>query len=162
MKTLDQQRKAEDRVCEDWLLFAEDRAQTLAERREEVLHSSSAPNNGQPGAPYYVSRPTENTGLACATIRVEEAQAWVDLMKIVAEGLPTHLQVFLDLRRKTRFQRGNQGWVAYVMAHYPIEMERATGKSASVHYVSHRSTFTVWWRDIVNITARLAIRRGML
>lgn len=160
--TLEQARRAENRKCEDWLLFADDRAKMLRQQRDEMLVPSSISRDGMPGAPLFVSNPTMNTALAVASLPLDEAEAWLDLMRLIETGLPTHLQVFLDLRRQTRHCRGNKGWVGFVQSRYPVVMEKATGKPAKEHYVAHRSTFTEWWHDIVEITARLAIRKGML
>lgn len=160
--TLEQARRSENRICEDWLLFANDRARILRQQRDDMLTPSSSVSDGMPGAPGHISNPTMNTALAVASLPLDEAEAWLDLVRLVEIGLPTHLQVFLDLRRQTRDCRGNKGWVAFVQSRYPMEMEKATGKPASEHFVAHRSTFTEWSNHIVEITARLAIRKRLL
>lgn len=160
--TLEQARKSENRTVEDWLLYAEDRAKILRQQRNDMLTPAGVSCDGMPGAPYYVSNPTANTAIAAASIPLDTAEAWVELVRLVEIGLPTHLQVFLELRRQTRHCRGNKGWVAFVQSRFPQEMEKATGKPAKDHFVSHRSTFTDWWNVVLDITVRLAIRKGLL
>jgi hypothetical protein len=73
-----------------------------------------------------------------------------------------HLLVILRLRRQYRNHRGRRGWTAPVQTRFPHELAALTGKPAEDHFKVSRNTFQNYWREVVDLAAREAIRKGLL
>lgn len=84
-----------------------------------------------------------------------------DLEGRLSAGTP-HLLVVLRLRRQYRDQRGRLGWVSPVQARFPDELAAVTGLPAEDHWKSCRNTFHLYWRELLDLAAREAIRQGLL
>lgn len=85
-------------------------------------------------------------------------QAYEDSL---AESAP-NLLVVLRLRRQYRNHRGRRGWTSPVQARFPHELAALTGRAPEDHWKEGRNTFHGYWREIVDLAAREAIREGLL
>ena len=163
MVDVTRQKTQDNRTVESWLLFAEDRLTEYQARRQQILDSSPAPPDGMPGAPYRKSDSTGSKGQALAALAEDEG--WLvfikDFNNSLAETAP-HLFVVLRLRQEYRHRRGPNGWTGPCMARFPRELATMTGESEAKHFKGSRSTFHCYWREVVDLAAREAIRRGLL
>ena len=128
--------KAQDKVVSDWLL----------RYPERVLMARKAASKG---------------------LAVKFDIRWLDLIDNVESCLTEEQRVFLEVRRQARSQsgrrqRGRPGWVPYTQSKYPLAMARRTGKDPALFYISTYCGLSSRWEKIVQITARLAIKRGLL
>jgi hypothetical protein len=77
---------------------------------------------------------------------------WVALIEEIELELPRHLRAFLILRRQYRDQKGRKCWTVTV----EVKLQEQE------IFVESRQTLADWWKKIVNITARIAGKRGLL
>lgn len=155
-------KRQDNRTTESWLLHAEDRLYDYQRKREAILESSaSAPEVVTSG--WVPSNQTEAKGIRLADLA--EQEAWLGFITRFSAGLmlsQPHLHVVLVLRREYRNRRGRSGWVTPCMARFPVELAKLTGQPAVLSYRASRNTFHAYWREIVDLAAREAIREGLL
>lgn len=152
---------ADNQTVEGWLLYWEDRLLEYQAARQNVLESSPPKTNMASGG----FRRSDQTGdKAVKLAALAEREPWLMFVRDFEEGLvdTPHLLVVLRLRRQYRDYRGRRGWVAPVQVRFPGEMEAITGQPADGFFRVHRNTFHGYWRDVVDLAAREAIRRGLL
>ena len=158
--TLDVEVKNDNRIVEGWLLWYHERKSEYLSTREAILHSSSNTSIHEVISEGEVSDPTGHKGEKLAeSKRTEE---WLKLIEEVEMRLPWKLEIFLRLRREYRYASGRNGWVAGVQWKFAQEVAKQLGKKPSETWVESRSTFWSWWNQIVDYTARLAAKRGLL
>ena len=159
---LDQEIKAENQLVSDWLLFCPDRKTELLLIRENILHSSSLPDRNGRCKSNAISDITANKGIKLGDL---EMQKWVELIEEIELDLTWQKKIFLRLRREYRYEQrgyGGKGWVYHVQYKYAEEMAEKTGKGIEECWIDDRGTFWRWWNRIVNNTARMAGKRGLL
>jgi len=155
-------RTKENQAVEGWLLFWEDRLLAYEAAREEVMggKSRTVMVGGQRGGK---TSATEAKGLKLAELAQREP--WLMFVKdfeaMLGSSAP-NLLVVLRLRRQYRNYRGRRGWVGPVQVRYPMEVAAVTGKPAEGYFLVSRNSFHGMWRDIVDLAAREAIRRGLV
>lgn len=157
--SLEEEARLDNEAVADWLLMYEERRQEYL----ELLEDAACPVGVD------LSQPRANTNAvsdptARAAIRLAETNysAWLAVVEEVERRLSWRLQVFLRLRREHRHARGNQGWVVQVQRRYAEVVAAKTGEDIEDTWISSRTTFTVWWRQIIEYTVRAAARRGLL
>lgn len=158
---LDKKAREDNRIAANWLLWCQERRQRLEEQREEILHTSAGGYDRPVTArEKSVGDPTANR--AVKLMKLEKDEKWLRLIEDIEKGLSLNDKTFLKLRRRYRHRRGQHGWTAKMQVEYPKAMAKATGKKESEFWVEHRTTFTAWWRRIIDHTVREAIRRSLL
>lgn len=153
----------ENHIVAGWLLWYNERKQEYEQRREELLYSSKTLEMvaGAPvgfGGGY--SDPTGAKASKLAELR--KTEQWLRLVEEVELRLPPKMQIFLRLRREYRYSKGRNGWVAPVQWKFAHEMAKIQGKKPEDTWIESRRTFWVWWDRIVEYTARIAAKRGLL
>lgn len=156
--SLEQEVRDDNEKVERWLLWHEERQADYA-RRYELIMAGRAKPEGIPGTGY-ISDPTASQGIKLA--RLNKLRKQLELVEEVERRLAPKMQVFLRLRRKYRYRRGRNGWVAAVQHEYCAEMARLLGKQERDVWIESRNTFNGWWNRIVDYTVRLAAKRGLL
>ena len=137
----------------DWLLNIADRRRQYVQRQSEFSCLSVVTSDGQPSA-HNPGRPTERKGMQLAEL--EAAKCWIITIEMVESMLSPKKTAFLAIRRESEGpsmnDRGRPAWVDYaqmqLMERHGIDLSR-------------RAMFD-WWREIVELTVRVAIRRGCL
>lgn len=158
--SLESEIRNENRKVAYYLLNYPDIKEELEEQRLLILNATHHPDDPAPGR-NTPREPSDPTGAVVVQLsELHEREQWVALCEEVAAQLPWQQKVFLRLRQDMRHASNRTGgWTSYVQAEYAAEAERRTGKTARV---PSRQTLNQWWNDIVNTTARAAIKRGLL
>lgn len=159
MIELDAEVKKDNQKVEEWLLWYEERKTEYLNAREAIIHSSGPSLHEVTGATTNISDPTGQKGAKLAELK--KTEAWLRLIEEVQTRLPWKLEIFLLLRRKYRY-RGRNGWVAAVQWEFAYEVAAQLGKKPEETWVASRGTLWLWWNQIVDFTARLAAKRGLL
>jgi hypothetical protein len=150
----------ENEQAADWLLNFNTYKKQYIEALEAANDSAASIDNGMP-SPTSVGRPTEQK--AITFVELERRRQWLMTIENTEQILSEKRRVFLSLRRQAEsigFEavQGRPGWVDFVQVQYAKWHELRYHK----YYLPGRKTLFDWWNSIVNITARIAIRRGCL
>jgi hypothetical protein len=156
--------RADNKRVAAWLLEKNERKAGIEVRREEILKS---PSLGIPKIPSRGVKVSDPTGFAALKLtELMEAERWIAVIEEVERRLPDKQRIFLELRREAGHLRGDirgrPAWVPYVQCKYPLVMAERTGKKVAEFYISHPNTYTTWWNRIIEYTARIAAKRGLL
>lgn len=162
--TLEQEVRNENRVVQGWLLNYRTRKEEYCRSRGDVLFASPQPPDGMPRGSE-TSDPTERKGNILAEMN-EKDGLWLDLIEEVQERLSWKMQIVLKLRREAAYirgkERGRPAWISYVHVKYCEEVAIKTGKQLEDVWVDRERTISDWWFRIVEYTARLAAKKGLL
>ena len=162
--TLEDEIRNENRIVQGWLLGYRQRKEEYCRRRGDILLASPLPPNGLPRGSE-TSDPTERKGGMLAELAEDEA-LWLELVEEVQVRLSWKMQIILKLRREAVYirgkRRGRPAWVAYVHVKYCEEVAAKLGKQLEDVWVNNEDVFSEWWKRIVEYTARLAAKRGLL
>lgn len=154
--------KAENRIVSDWLLYYPERLHKHKEHQEYIPSYRGPSMSGEIQGKGETSDPTASI----VAQRLKYDSGWFTLIEEVEQSLPEKQRVFLEVRRKATQQRGGKpgrpAWVAYVQCSYPLVMAERTGRDVEHYYISSDKTIKLWWERIVDYTARLAAKRGLL
>lgn len=164
-RALDVEIKQDNRIVAGWLLYYHERKQEYLEQREAILHSSPpCLSDAMPGSKNAVSDPTGRKGQKLADL--QETERWLALVEEVERRLPWKMQIFLILRRECRFNTKNRpgrpSWVPVVQRRFAQELAARLNKAEEDVWINSPATFHEMWDRIVNYTARLAAKRGLL
>lgn len=108
-----------------------------------------------------VGNPTLNK--AIQSNELEYRKNWLEVVELTESTLSEKKKMFVNLRRlamdiQFKQEVGRPGWVDYVSCKY-----------SEWHYIKYgiavqpsKQCMTKWWDDIVQVAARLAIRKGCL
>ena len=136
-----------------WFLNIESKRRQYIQNQSEFACLSVATSDGQPSA-HNPGRPTERKGMQLAEL--EAAKCWIITIELVESMLSPKKTAFLSIRRESEGRsmndRGRPAWVDYAQ----IQLMERHGID-----LSRRAMFD-WWREIVELTVRVAIRRGCL
>lgn len=138
----------------DWLLNITDRRRQYVQRQSEFACLSVVTSDGQPSA-HNPGRPTERMGLQL--VDLESAKCWIMTIELVESMLSPKKAAYLNLRREANYmpgtgERGRPAWVGYVQC----QLIERHGVDLS------GSAMLNWWHEIVELTVRVAIKRGCL
>ncbi|MCL6590672.1 MAG: hypothetical protein K6U80_12030, partial [Firmicutes bacterium] len=160
---LEQEIRADNRIVEDWLLWIIERKQSYFNYKKEITESLGTGNIAVEVKPKNkVSDPTATKGLKLSSAEIQRMKEWIELVEEVETRLSPKMQVFLKLRREHRFASGRNGWTASVQLKFADELARLTHQKPEDTWIQSRNTFTLWWSKIIDYTARLAAKRGLL
>lgn len=154
----------QDRKAAGWLLYHGDRKKELEEEKEEIRQSGLS-------AVSYTHEPKSQTNrksdsVASTIIKLDSIrkEKEIRLIEDVMQVLPQEKRVFLELRQKYRHVRGGRGnYGAYtkIQYEYAEKMAKLTGKDEEEVWKAE-ITLKKWWKEIINITVRLALKRNLL
>lgn len=161
--------KHENDKTSEWLLDYPQRKNAYIEALEairEFTELSSTQYTGLPGG-CGVGRPSEEKGLRLVRIGITEEELqlqekWLEVVELAEQTMSEKKLVFLELRRGAEnlelTRGGKHPWVTYVQVRYADWHYRRFGRAS----VPSRQTMIDWWNAMVNVTVRLAIRKGCL
>ena len=154
--------KQENRIVSDWLLYYPERLRQHEEQLASVTFLSSPSLSDDIQGTGGTSDPTARV----AAQRLKYDSAWFDLIADVERSLPEKQRVFLECRRQALKQHGGRpgrpAWIAYVQCRYPLVMAERTGRDVEHYFIGREMTLHQWWERIVDYTARLAAKKGLL
>jgi len=153
----------ENRIVSDWLLFHPDRKKEHENKREEILQSlpPSFPKGIAASGSKLVSDPTGRRATKLAELEAATGK-WIKLIEEVEQRLPRKMKIFLQIRRELRYEREPHGWTAALQHRYAEALAEQEGKDEEEVWIEDRTTFWRWWNKIIEYTARLAAKRGLL
>ena len=161
--------KAENKKAADWLLNYQSKRAAYIEAvqgMQEFDVIGATEYTGMPGGSG-VSNPAERMGLTLVdyTLQAPELELqrnWILTIEDVERVFGEKKLVFLELRRRAanlEFNTvGRPAWTGYVQVKYADWFYRKYGKAS----VPGKQTMLEWWNDMVDLTARVAIRHGCL
>ena len=138
----------------NWLLNIEAKRRQYIQNQSEFACLSVVTSDGQPSA-HNPGRPTERKGMQLAEL--EAAKCWIITVEKVESMLSPKKTAFLEIRREAELiagegDRGRPAWVDYaqaqLMSRHGIDLSR-------------RAMFD-WWRELVELTVRVAIKKGCM
>lgn len=152
--------KHENKIAAWWLLHYAERRKIYMEARKSftVLKATAI---GMPRGSD-IGFPTERKSEQLMNLEMD--RLWLMTVEDAERCLSEKKRAFLEFRRRAEgmeFQRqdvGRPGWVDYVQARYADWHHRRYGGD----YVPTDRTLRNWWHSIVDLTVRIAIRRGCL
>jgi len=149
----------ENKKAARWLLAYPERKQAYFEMLNNVQFIGAAVNDGMPRSTE-IGRPAEKKGIRLADI--DKARLWLMAIEDAEKTLGEKKLAFLDIRRQAEKQKSNSpgrpGWIDYTMSRYADWHSRRYGGD----YVPSYNTLRTWWQEIIDVTVRIAIRRGCL
>ena len=139
-----------NRQAAEWLLEVEPRRQQYLAQDFSFIGATACDGMPRAAGP---GNPTQRRGLQLADIR--NAENWIITIEIVEGMLSPKKRAFLDLRRKAEKvnhcgERGRPGWVCWLA----WAMQDRHGLEMADR------TIRAWWYEIVDLAARVAIKRG--
>lgn len=161
--------KAENEKASQWLLDYPQRKNTYIEAIEnmqEFSALSATEYTGMPGGGK-VGHPAESKGMVLVDFGLQKSELkkqlqWILAVEDTEKTLSEKRLVFLELRRRASHlelnQVGRPAWTAYVQTKYADWHYRKYGRAS----VPSKQAMISWWNDMVDVTARIAIRRGCL
>lgn len=150
--------KQENEIVSNYLLYYHELHNEYLEKREDIIHYKKV---GRVFKDKKQGSPTESKGRKLID-NLQKTEQWLKLISEVERNLPPELKVYLKLRREYRDARGRTGWTAAIQSKLPDELSKLTGENPETIWIESRNTFTRWWDKIVEYTARLALRNGLL
>lgn len=150
----------ENELASDWLLNFNTHKKQYFEAVEAANDSAAGTESGMPMSTS-VGRPTEQK--AITFVELERRRQWIMAIEKTEQILSEKQRVFLSLRRQAEINgyepvQGRPGWVDTVQVQYAEWHELRYHR----YYLPGRMTMFDWWKRIVDITARVAIRSGCL
>lgn len=141
-------------TASDWLLNIADRRRQYVQRQSEFSCLSVITSDGQPSA-HNPGRPTERMGMQL--VDLEAAKCWIMTIELVESMLSPKKMMFLQLRREAgelpgTGDPGRPSWVPYVQSNLVCR-----------HGIDlSRDAMFDWWHELIELTVRVAIKRGCL
>lgn len=155
-RTLSQQYQDENLEAKGYLYHLEDREDEL----EELKNPPADRDEGMPRGPG-VGDPTSSQAVALTNPEIVRMEKWLDAIRDMETRLPLHLRIFLKHRRLYRNEQGPKGWVYPTQKGYAADIAAETGQPEEKTWRS-RNTMYRYSEELIHVTVRLAIRRGLL
>ena len=151
--------KKQDRVAADWLLNYHDRRRAYIDAQESYTALSATVSTGMPHGSG-TSNPTESKAISLAEL--ERQKLWIMTVEDAEKVFGERKREFLNIRRYADSEEssgvGRPGWVDCVQARYAAWHESRYGKAD----VPAKVTMYRWWDEIIEVTVRIAIKRGLM
>jgi len=157
----------QNRKVAGWLLFYPEMKEWMEEEKEKIRQGVIKSIRYSHEAKSKTNK--VNDSVANIIVRIDEIERTkkaqcVRLIEDVMMALPLEKRVFLGLKQKYRYYRGCRGKTgAYtkIQIEYAKVMSQQTGMSEEEVWKEIR-TLQSWWREIVEVTVRLALQRNLL
>lgn len=153
--------KRDNEIASDWLLYYPFRRRQYYEDLLDVENSTpvSAEVNVKTGPG------NQTMQKAVKLVELSRTELWLQCVEDVEGIFSEKKLIFLQARREAAYMvktvRGRPAWVVYVQRHYAERMAVRYNTTPDKFWVSE-TTLKEWWREIVEIVARVAIKKGCL
>lgn len=151
-----EQVKHENKIVQDWLLFYDERKEAYLRKREEILNSTPVFTGSGSIKTNKYSDPTGRKAVNLAEL--QELEKWLEVVDYIEKELPLNYRVLLQVRRKYRYL---YSWRLPAQFEYARLMSQETGKPEEDVYIEVDRMWDMW-EKIVNLTARVAAKKGLL
>ena len=150
--------KRQDKISADWLLNCQEYRNQYLVEKESYSELSATIYSGMPHGSG-IGKPAENKAITLTDLEVKKF--WIMTIEDAESTLSDKKNIFLELRRRAEQidairEVGRPGWVDYVQVRYADWHEREYGKACLLS----KNTLHGWWNEIVDVTVRIAIKRG--
>ncbi len=151
--------KADNKMAEEWLLLYPARLKQFYQDRKDILYSAQVQKvevSNSRMSDFVVNK-------AVRLAKLENVERWLKIIELVEETLSEEKKIFLECRRETAFSPAGKGpgrpaWVVYVQKQYAERMAEKYNTAVEKFWVSE-TTIKNWWNEVVNLTARVAIKK---
>lgn len=160
--------KSENDQAADWLLNYQQKKIMYIEAVESMQEFSPLVATNYSGMPkgMVTSNPSQDKGMVLINFglrkpELELQRKWLITIDDTEKTLSEKKMVYLELRRRAVNIEPNRirpSWVDYVQAKFADWHYRQYQKE----FVPCKQSMVDWWNDIINVTVRIAIRRGAL
>ena len=153
--------KKDNEIASDWLLY-------YPYRKRQYYDDLLDVENARPVSEVSVRTGPGNQTMQKAVKMVElsHTELWLQTVEALESVLSEKKQIFLEVRREAAYisnktVRGRPAWVIYVQRHYAERMA-ARYKTTPDKFWTHEQSLKAWWKEMVETTARIAIKQGCL
>lgn len=152
--------KRDNEISSDWLLYYPFRKKQYYEDLLDIENSS-------PRSEVKVRTGPGNQTMQKAVKKLDlsHTELWLQSVEIVEGIFNEKKLVFLQVRREAAYIvkniRGRPAWVVYVQQQYADRMAKRYNTTPERFWVSE-TTLKDWWREMVEVMARVAIKKGCL
>lgn len=156
--------REQDRKAAGWLLHYVDIKERLEEKKEDMYDSTLQAMKISDEPKSRTNLTADQTGNTVVKLSNFKEEKQIRLIEDVMQVLPQEKRVFLQLRQKYRHVRGGRGnYGAYtkIQYEYAEKMAKLTGKDEEEVWKAE-ITLKKWWKEIIEITVRLALKRNLL
>lgn len=151
--------KNDNHEAADWLLYYPFRRSQFYRDKVELMNGTKLPE-----VPVYTGPGNPTMQKALSLSGLLKTEAWLETIELVESMLSDKKRIFLQCRREaaymTRKVKGRPAWVVYTQIHYADEMAKRYGHSPEKYWVSE-NTLKFWWANMVEVTARVAIKKNL-
>ncbi|TCL39975.1 hypothetical protein EV210_101175 [Anaerospora hongkongensis] len=158
----------QDKQAAEWLLNFPDKRKAYFESMAK-MYNTNGEYASEVAATLYtgmpkgsdVGRPAEDK--AIGLVELSQQNIWIMTIEDVYKVLSPKKLIFLEARRQAEItyydaKQGRPGWVAETAKQYCNLIEKQYG----YYHLPAEKTVKSWWKDVINITVRVAQRRGCL
>jgi hypothetical protein len=154
--------KRQNQIASEWILYYHQRFQVFNQMQNNISALAATQYTGIPQGKG-ISDPTAQKVIKLDSLKNDEL--WLTTIKDVEKIVSPQKKVFIEVRRRAEESRnagiatvGRPGWVSYTQATYADKIYRMYG----YEQVPSERTMMSWWNQIVELTVRVAIKRGCL
>ncbi|GMB01059.1 hypothetical protein [Pelosinus sp. IPA-1] len=150
--------KRQDKISADWLLNCQEYRNQYLVEQESYSELSATTYSGMPHGSG-IGKPAENKAITLTDLEIK--RLWIITIENAESTLSNKKKAFLEFRRRAEIienakEVGRPGWVDYVQVRYADWHEKEYGKTCLLS----KNTLHSWWNDIVDVTVRIAIKKG--
>jgi hypothetical protein len=155
--------KRQNREALRWILDYDRLKTSYINSLAEFSTLAAAVNDGMPKGTD-TSRPCQNK--AISLVEMERQNLWIQVIELMERTLSRKSKKYLELRRevyepqKRKTKPGKDEWVGYVSTQYADWLEKEEGVKNAVPPT--QQCMCNWMNKIIEVTARLAIKKGIL
>ena len=152
--------KYDNEIASDWLLY-------YPYRRRQYYEDLLDAENSRPVSEVNVKTGPGNQTMQKAIQKIEltQTEQWLQCVEDVENIFSEKKRIFLQVRREAAYMvksvRGRPAWVLYVQRHYADRMAERYNTTPDKFWVSE-TTLKDWWHEMVEVMARVALKRGCL
>jgi hypothetical protein len=151
--------KQENKTVSDWLLNYHERLNAYKEKCSQFATLGATQYDGMPKGTS-VGNPTQSKGMSLANLETDKD--WLLVVEATESTLSEKKRMFLHFRRQmvnNQYSNGGRpGWMDNVQYKYAEWHNRRYG----CDHVPGRQTMLEWWKEIVEVGVRIAIRKKIL
>jgi hypothetical protein len=139
------------KIVSKWLLYYPDYKAEYNTELNRIAHPQLK-TDGLPRA----TNTKDVTGEKIAALVDGPESKWLKLVEDVTRDISPRMQIYLKLRQEYRHGRN---WFIPIQQKYCYAVAELRGKEPEDCWVDRRSTFYLWWEDIINYGIVLASDR---
>lgn len=160
-----EQIKSDYKTAEEWILLYYDRRAEYYDESRYINDRSYNMDVGRAGD-------TKNNWRDFQVIQfsnLDYTEKWLLAIECMYQELPTEKRIFIEQRRRAEKKnqylreqkKGRTNWVTFVQEHYTRAMADEYNGQPEDFWISEK-TIKLWWREIIELTRLIAIKKGCI